>query len=143
MLAFLLGSIGQPHSEVPTRAVNDLAQAVVTVGTWAAVLAVIAVSVRMARRRDSLLPVAVVAGAGLGTLCEPQWNATYHLFWYAPGQIRLWESYGYPQPPWVAGIYIVIYARPALFLPAQFERGTFRRASLYPSVAISSAAIRL
>src|SRR5437763_3769065 len=141
MFALLLGTIGQPHSEVPTRAVNHVAQAVVTIGACAAVVAIVAVSVRMARRRHSLLPVSIVAAAGLGTICEPQWNATYHLFWYAPGQIRLWESYGYPQPLWVAGIYIVIYAGPALFLLAQFERGTFSRAALYRTVAIASAAI--
>lgn len=133
--------IGQPHSEVPTRAVNHTSQAVITILAVAAVLGVVVAGARMARARGSLVPLAIVAGCGLGTICEPQWNASFHLFWYAPGQIRLWESYGYPQPLWVAGIYIVIYAGPALFLWTLMERGAFTREVLYRTVAIASLAI--
>lgn len=121
------GGIGQPHDEVPTRAVNEISQAILTVGAWVAVAVILAIAIRMAVRRRSIVPIGIVAAPGIMVLGEPLWDSVYHLYWYQPGQWTAFTSFGIPQPVWVVAIYVVLYAGGALLIGQALARGATRQ----------------
>lgn len=116
LTARLPGGIGVVEQEAPTRAVNDLAQAVITVGTWMAVLAVLVVAYRMGKKRGSWLPLAMVLAAAVNSFNEPLFDKVFHLYWYEPGQWTLFDFYGYPQPVWITSAYILYFSVPGLYI---------------------------
>lgn len=122
-----LGGIGDPHDEVPTRAVNELSQAILTVGAWVAVLGILTIAIHMARSRHSIVPIGIVVAPGIMVLGEPLWDSVYHLYWYKPGQWTAFTSFGIPQPVWVVAIYVVIYAGGALWIGRALARGATRQ----------------
>lgn len=118
--------IGVVEQEAPTRAVNDLAQTVITIGTWAAVVAVVVVAYRMGRKRDSWLPLGIVLAAAVNSFNEPLYDKVFHLYWYSPGQWTLFDFYGYPQPVWITSAYILYFSVPGLYMWHRLTSGASR-----------------
>jgi hypothetical protein len=119
-------TIDQMDPLAPIRAVNDLAQTLETIGCWAVAGLVILWAYKMSRRRGNWLPMCVPLAAAINSFNEPLFDDGYHLFWYGPGQWKLFSTFGYPLPVWVMAAYIVVYATPALFIMQQTERGKSR-----------------
>src|SRR5947207_1149373 len=53
-------------------------------------------------------------------------DKVFHLYWYSPGQWRLFSTYGYPQPVWVMSAYVLYYCIPGLYMFHRLERGASR-----------------
>jgi hypothetical protein len=119
--------IGRPESEAPTRAVNGLAQAVITPLTWVAAAVIVVIAYRMSRRRGNYLPLAMVLAAAVNSLNEALFDKVFHLYWYSAGQWKLFGTYGYPQPVWVMSAYIIYYCVPGLYIIHRLERGASRQ----------------
>lgn len=123
----LANGIGDINPDAPTRAVNALSQTIVTCVTWTAVLVIVVVAVRMARKRATAVPVMMVIAALVQSLNEPLWDDAFHLFWYRPGQWTWLSSFGYPQPVWLPSTYVIVYCVPGLILLSKLERGASRQ----------------
>ena len=125
-LVLATAGIGRPESEAPTRAVNHMAQAVIAPLTWIAAAVIVVIAYRMSRRRGNYLPLAMVLAAAVNSLNEPLFDKVFHLYWYSPGQWRLFSTYGYPQPVWVMSAYVMYYCVPGLYMFHRLERGASR-----------------
>jgi hypothetical protein len=140
LLIAAAGGIGQPDPEAPTRSVNDAAQAVVTIGCWVAVAAILFAAYRMSQTRRSTVPVAVVFASAIPILGEPLWDSDYHLYWYRPGQWVAFTSFGISQPWWVVGVYPVLYAGGGLYIWTRIEKGATRQ-YLYGAFAVATLGV--
>lgn len=134
-------SIGQADVEVPTRAVNELSQTLLTVAVFVVLAGLLTWAWRMGRARGSVAPVVMVLAIAVGTLNEAAWNTLYHLYWYVPGQWTLWTSFGIPQPVWMSGMYTAIYGIPALWAWQQADAGRLTRQAAARLLAAAVLAI--
>jgi hypothetical protein len=112
---------------------NHAMQTAATVILWAGTLALLAYAVSSARRQRSPLPVFIVLAVATGSLIEPIYDITYHLYWLGADahghgpQWTLFTAFGLPQPVWVMPAYVIVFALPAVLLHRGFARGVSMR----------------
>jgi hypothetical protein len=118
-----------PGPQTYGLALNHVMQVVATLLLWGGTLALLGYSVVLARRERSPLPVMIVVAVATGSINEPIYDLTYHLYWLGADphghgpQWTLFTAFGLPQPVWVMPAYVMVFALPALLLYRSFARG--------------------
>jgi hypothetical protein len=118
-----------PGPQTYGLALNHAMQVVATLLLWGGTLALLGYSVALARRERSPLPVLIVVAVATGSIIEPIYDITYHLYWLGASpdghgpQWTLFTAFGLPQPVWVMPAYVMVFALPALLLYRSFARG--------------------
>lgn len=106
--------------EVPD--LNTTLQSIVTVALWVGTIALVLYAIRLSRRDRSPIAIFLVLAVAVGSLIEPLYDVSYHLFWHdfdeagKSAQWTLFESFDLPQPVWVMPAYVVVFAGPAIFM---------------------------
>jgi hypothetical protein len=104
---------------------NTSMQTVATIVLWVGTLLLLGYAVRMSREERSPFPVLIVVAAATGSLIEPLYDTSYHLFWLDHGhQWTLFTAFGLPQPVWVMPAYVMVFALPGLILYRKLAAGT-------------------
>jgi hypothetical protein len=122
-----------PGPETYALHLNHAMQTVATILLWGATLALLAYAVHLARQERSPLPVLIVVAVATGSVIEPIYDITYHLYWLGADagghgpQWTLFTAFGLPQPVWVMPAYVVVFALPAVLLYRGFARGASMR----------------
>jgi hypothetical protein len=99
-------------------------QTIATIGLWGGTIALLLYAVKLARSERSPLPVFIVLAVAAGSIIEPIYDITYHLFWLDNGeQWTLFTAFGLPQPVWVMPAYVIVFALPAVLLYRSFAAG--------------------
>jgi hypothetical protein len=136
-----------PGSETYGLALNSVMQVVATLILWGGTAALLTYAVALARRERSPLPVLIVVAVATGSIIEPIYDITYHLYWLgadAQGhgpQWTLFTAFGLPQPVWVMPAYVMVFALPALLLYRSFARGvTVRRVFAWAALTACTTA---
>ncbi len=118
------GPLPLPTVETYAIELNTAMQTVATITLWAGTLALLAYAVKIGRAERSPLPVFIVLAVAAGSIIEPIYDITYHLFWLDAGdQWTLYTAFGLPQPVWVMPAYVVVFALPAVLLYRSFASG--------------------
>jgi len=118
-----------PGPETYGLHLNHAMQTVATLLLWGGTLALLGYAVALARRERSPLPVMIVVAVATGSVIEPIYDITYHLYWLGASpqgdgpQWTLFTAFGLPQPVWVMPAYVMVFALPALLLYRAFARG--------------------
>ena len=141
----------QPPTPPYDLPLNTTMQTIATAVLWGGTALLFAYAVTMARRERSILPVVLVVAVAVGSLIEPLYDTSYHLFWLDAGQQwTLFTSFGLPQPVWVMPAYVMVFGMPALLMYRSFARGVtltrvFRLAALtsFTTAAFEITAINL
>ncbi len=114
----------QPPTPPYDLPLNTTMQTIATAVLWGGTAVLFAYAVLLARRERSIFPVVLVIAVGVGSLIEPLYDTSYHLFWLDAGrQWTLFTSFGLPQPVWVMPAYIMVFGMPALLLYRSFAGG--------------------
>jgi hypothetical protein len=122
-----------PGPQVYGRYLSLPMQTVATVVLWGGTLALLGYAVLLARKERSALPVLIVVAVATGSIIEPIYDITYHLYWLGADanghgpQWTLFTAFGLPQPVWVMPAYVVVFALPAVLLYRGFARGVSMR----------------
>lgn len=118
------GPIPLPSTETYALELNTVMQAVATVGLWAGTIALLVYAIRISRQEKSPLAVYIVLAVAAGSIIEPIYDITYHLYWLDNGeQWTLFTAFGLPQPVWVMPAYVIVFALPAVLLYRSFAAG--------------------
>ncbi|MGQ0842881.1 MAG: hypothetical protein ACT4QF_01980 [Sporichthyaceae bacterium] len=118
------GPIPLPSPETYALELNTVMQTVATLLLWGGTLALLGYAVKISRVERSPLPVLIVLAVAVGSIVEPIYDITYHLFWLDNGeQWTLFEAFGLPQPVWVMPAYVMVFALPAVLLYRSFAAG--------------------
>jgi len=118
-----------PGPETYGLHLNHVMQVVATLLLWGGSIALLGYAVVLARRERSPLPVMIVVAVATGSIIEPIYDITYHLYWLGADpqghgpQWTLFTAFGLPQPVWVMPAYVMVFALPALLLYRSFARG--------------------
>jgi hypothetical protein len=103
-------------------------QLVATLVLWGGTIALMAYAVVLARRERSPLPVLIVVAVATGSIIEPIYDITYHLYWLGASpsghgpQWTLFTAFGLPQPVWVMPAYVMVFGLPALLTYDRLSR---------------------
>ncbi|MCK9250576.1 MAG: hypothetical protein M0P31_16565 [Solirubrobacteraceae bacterium] len=112
---------------------NTTLQSLVTFALWGLTIALIVYAVYLSRRDRSPIALYLVLAVAVGSLIEPLYDISYHLFWHAfdeTGANRQWtlfEAFHLPQPVWVMPAYVVVFAGPAIFMYKGLAKSTSTR----------------
>lgn len=109
---------------------NLFMQTVMTLGCWGGAFIFLVLALRRCQREGTAFYLVVIGAAALCSLLEPLYDIAFHLIWYAPGQWTLFTAFGLPQPIWVMGAYILVFAGPVITMVDKVEdmdRGGFWR----------------
>lgn len=118
------GPIPLPSPETEALDLNTVMQTVATVGLWGGTIALLLYAVKISRQERSPLAVFIVLAVAAGSIIEPIYDITYHLYWLDDGeQWTLFTSFGLPQPVWVMPAYVIVFALPAVLLYRSFAAG--------------------
>lgn len=118
------GPIPLPSPETEALDLNTVMQTVATVGLWGGTIALLLYAIRISRQERSPLAVFIVLAVAAGSIIEPIYDITYHLYWLDNGeQWTLFTSFGLPQPVWVMPAYVIVFALPAVLLYRSFAAG--------------------
>ncbi len=114
----------QPPAPPYDLPLNTTMQTIATIVLWGGTAVLFAFAVRMAKRERSIFPIVLVVAVAVGSLIEPLYDISYHLYWLDAGQQwTLFTSFGLPQPVWVMPAYIMVFGMPALLMYRSFARG--------------------
>ena len=103
---------------------NMTMQTIATIVLWGGTLALLAYAVKMARDERSPFPVLLVVAVAVGSIIEPLYDISYHLYWLTDGgQWTLFTGFGLPQPVWVMPAYVMVFGLPALLLYRRLAAG--------------------
>lgn len=100
---------------------NLFMQTVMTVGCWGGAFFFLVIALRRSIRERTPFYLSVIAAAALCSLLEPLYDIAFHLIWYVPGQWTLFTAFGLPQPVWVMGAYILVFAGPVISMVDKVE----------------------
>lgn len=107
----------QPPSPPYDLQLNTTMQTIATLVLWGGTIGLFGYSMVMARRERTVFPVVLVVAVAVGSLIEPMYDISYHLFWLDGGQQwTLFTSFGLPQPIWVMPAYVMVFGMPALLM---------------------------
>jgi hypothetical protein len=114
-----------------THHLNLVVQTVATIVLWSATAVTLWWAAVLARRRRTILPVALVLSVAVGSILEPIYDFLYHLFWYTGANVdaavsghqwTLFTALGIPQPVWVMPAYVMVFGLPALLTYDRLSR---------------------
>lgn len=118
------GPIPLPSPETYALDLSTVMQTVATIGLWGGTIALLLYAIKISREEKSPLAVLIVLAVAVGSIIEPIYDITYHLFWLDNGdQWTLFTAFGLPQPVWVMPAYVVVFALPAVLLYRGFAAG--------------------
>lgn len=118
------GPIPLPSPETEALDLNTVMQTIATVGLWGGTIALLLYAIKISREERSPLAVFIVLAVAAGSIIEPIYDITYHLYWLDNGeQWTLFTSFGLPQPVWVMPAYVIVFALPAVLLYRSFAAG--------------------
>jgi len=118
------GPIPLPSAETYALDLSTVMQTIATVGLWAGTIALLLYAIKISREERSPLAVLIVLAVAAGSIIEPIYDITYHLFWLDNGdQWTLFTAFGLPQPVWVMPAYVIVFALPAVLLYRGFAAG--------------------
>lgn len=102
---------------------NLTTQTIMNVGSYVLWAVLLLVAVRMGFRQRTPFFVLIIFAAAAGALAEPLYDVGFMLWFYTPGMVSSFTSYGIPQPIWAYSGYVVLYAGPAIFICDRIARG--------------------
>lgn len=118
------GPIPLPSAETYALDLSTVMQTIATVALWGGTIALLLYAIKISREEKSPLAVLIVLAVAAGSIIEPIYDITYHLFWLDHGeQWTLFTAFGLPQPVWVMPAYVVVFALPAVLLYRSFAAG--------------------
>lgn len=118
------GPIPLPSPETEALDLNTVMQTIATIGLWGGTIALLLYAIKISRQERSPLAVFIVLAVAAGSIIEPIYDITYHLYWLDDGeQWTLFTSFGLPQPVWVMPAYVIVFALPAVLLYRSFAAG--------------------
>ncbi|MGE4426801.1 MAG: hypothetical protein AB7G37_10160 [Solirubrobacteraceae bacterium] len=112
---------------------NTTLQSLVTFALWGLTIALVIYAIHLSRRDRSPIALYLVLAVAVGSLIEPLYDISYHLFWHAfdeAGSNKQWtlfEAFHLPQPVWVMPAYVVVFAGPAIFMYKGLAKSTSTR----------------
>jgi hypothetical protein len=117
-----------PSLPVPPAhtAVSSAGQVADTTGVVVALVIIAVAAVRLHRRTGSWVPILIpITALGSGFL-EPMYNLGSDLWYFQPGQVSMYQSFGFRLPIWVFLSYSAFYGGLGLLLWWLLERGASR-----------------
>lgn len=118
------GPIPLPSAETYALELSTVMQTIATIGLWGGTIALLLYAVKISREERSPLAVFIVLAVAAGSIIEPIYDITYHLYWLDNGdQWTLFTAFGLPQPVWVMPAYVIVFALPAVLLYRGFAAG--------------------
>ena len=125
------------HSTMLTAPIHhrlDLTgQHVLTYGSWALTLVLLAVAVWLGRKEDGTpFYLLMVLAAMVAAFAEPLYDVGFSLYFYSThGMQRTFTAFGIPQPVWAYSGYAVLYAAPAIYVCRRLRHGTLTGGGLF------------
>jgi hypothetical protein len=116
-------TFSSPPASTP---VNEAAQVAATIGVFAALVVIAVAAYRLGRRWSSWAPALVVLSTLWAGFYEPIFNVTSHLWYYRPGQVTFFDSFGGSLPVWVFFSYGAFYGGLGLLAWWLTEKGAPR-----------------
>lgn len=118
------GPIPLPSPETYALELSTVMQTIATIGLWGGTIALLLYAIKISREEKSPLAVLIVLAVAAGSIIEPIYDITYHLFWLDNDeQWTLFTAFGLPQPVWVMPAYVIVFALPAVLLYRSFAAG--------------------
>lgn len=126
-----------PH-EVLQHELDLTWQAIFTWASWAIVVVMLVIAVRMGRRQRTPFYVLACLAAGVAAFAEPLYDVAFDLWFYdadatgAPG--AMWShfsAFGVAQPNWTHSGYIILYASACLYAGRRMYEGRLTRKGLF------------
>lgn len=136
-----LHALGTPP-EVKDRELSEAWQHVFTWASWAIVLVMLVIAVRMGLKDRTPFYVIAILAVGVGAFFEPLYDIAFDLWFYdnvdgEPG--GMWShfsAFGVEQPNWTHSGYIILYANMLLYAGRRIIAGTMTRQVLFVCFAI-------
>lgn len=113
--------MGRMPPEVLAHELNLAWQHVFTWGSWAIVLIMVVIAIRMGKRQGTPFYLLAIIAAGVGAYIEPLYDVAFDLWFYdvhngQPGaMLSHFTAFGIVQPNWTHSGYIILYATACLY----------------------------
>jgi hypothetical protein len=108
-------------------AVNGVGQVIMTVGVAIGIVLVVISAVRLARRWSTPIPILIPAATLIAACAMPMNDAIASAWYFVPGQMTLWTTFGVSLPVWTFFSYVAFYGGFGLLFWNLAERGTTRK----------------
>ncbi|MGH9000673.1 MAG: hypothetical protein ACRDY7_14940 [Acidimicrobiia bacterium] len=112
-----------PPVEVP---VSSAGQAVMSIGVVVALVLMVVAAVRLGRRWSTWAPAIIAFTTLWAAFIEPIQNLVSHMWYYRPGQVTIFSSFGGSLPAWVFFSYCAFYGGFGMIAWWMVERGAPR-----------------
>jgi hypothetical protein len=108
-------------------------QNVLTYGSWALTLVLLAVAARLGRKEGGTpFYLLMVLAAMVAAFAEPLYDVGFSLYFYSThGMQRTFTAFGIPQPIWAYSGYAVLYAAPAIYVCRKIQQGKMTPRGLF------------
>lgn len=113
--------MGRMPPEVLMGELSLFWQHIFTWGSWAIVLAMLIIAIRMGKRQGTPFYLLAIVAAGVGAYIEPLYDVAFDLWFYdvhdgQPGAMfSHFTAFGIVQPNWTHSGYIILYATACLY----------------------------
>jgi hypothetical protein len=108
-------------------AVNGVGQAIMTIGVAIGVAIVVVSAVRLGRRWSTPAAVLIPVSTLLAACMMPMPDAIASAWYFLPGQMTLWTTFGVSLPVWTFFSYVAFYGGFGLLFWYRSERGDTRK----------------
>jgi hypothetical protein len=128
--------MGRMPEDVLARELDLTWQQVFTWGSWAVVVLMLGIALRLGLRHRTPFYVLAIAAAGLGAFAEPLYDVAFDLWFYdvhngRPGAMYShFTAFGVVQPIWTHSGYIILYTGPCLYAGYRMYQGLLSRKGL-------------
>lgn len=129
--------MGRTPMEVIQHDLDLLWQNIFTWASWAIVVAMVAIAVRMGIKQRTPFYVIAIFAAGVAAYAEPLYDVAFDLWFYdaqngQPGAGYLhFSAFGVVQPVWTHSGYIMLYAMACLYAGRRIYEGRLSRRGLF------------
>ena len=129
--------MGRMDEEVMSRELDMAWQHVFTWGSWAIVVVMLAIAIRLGRAHRTPFYVFAILAAAIGAFAEPLYDVAFDLWFYdvhngEPGAMYShFSAFGVVQPNWSHSGYVILYAAIALYAGKKMYDGKLSRKGLF------------
>lgn len=130
--------MGRMPDEVLKHELDLTWQAIFTWASWAIVIVMLVIAVRMGRRQHTPFYLLACLAAGVAAFAEPLYDVAFDLWFYdadATGTAgAMWShfsAFGVAQPNWTHSGYVILYASACLYAGRRMYEGRLTRKGLF------------
>lgn len=129
--------MGRMPADVMAHDLNLLWQNIFTWVSWAIVVAMVVIAVRMGVRQRTPFYLIAILAAGVGAYAEPLYDVAFDLWFYdarngEPGAGYMhFSAFGVEQPIWTHSGYMILYATACLYAGRRIYEGRLGRRGLF------------